>query len=447
MSGSLYLDAARLGPMSVRAQRASIAFTRLMGEEPSSSRFDQFLEAGLDALPDAMRSCFGDLADWRGIASLKTFLRLRVAASPDTPVLLASRTSQLMRLAARLLFRRARRVLLTDLEWPAYRAILEEERLRRGGELLCVPIKAAVLDGISREELAKKLLARFRERQCDGLFMSSVTFEGFALPYREVAKGLSLTGDRPFVVVDGSQAFCHAPEELREGVCDLYLAGCHKWLRAYHPMGVAFAPGASSRESVLSSCDELLATGTIDDPLLRFTGRREVGVRDRFTETVSLMPLFSCAAAVAESLEEAPDAAGRFTGLVEGARKLEEASRGSGWTPLVPHASLRTGILLLRSEDPETRVLDAEWLRGHFHESGVAVTAYQLGVIRLSAPQGEWRPDHTGVLRRVLQECGEERKVVPLTLQSAGCVIRARRHARRSVPRRARERSAYALAV
>jgi hypothetical protein len=394
-----------------------------------------------------MGADFADLADWRGIASLKHSLRLRVAASPDAPVLLASRTSQLMRLAARLLFRRAKRVLLTDLEWPAYRSILEEERARRGGEICCLPVKAAILAGLSREEIARKLRVHFAERQCDGLFMSSVTFEGFALPYREVAKGLCRTGNRPFVVVDGSQAFSHVAEDLSEGACDLYLTGCHKWLRAYHPMGVAFAPRPSSREDVLSTCEELLGRGQLDDPLLRFTGRREAGVRDRFTETVPLMPLFSCAAALAESLNHAPCASERFADLVEGAAKLEEASRGTGWTPLVPHSSLRTGVLLLQSEDPETRALDTEWLRGHFHESEVAVTVYQHGVIRLSAPQGDWKPADADLLHRVLRKCGEEWTAVSLTLRSEGTVTRAKPRSRTSVKRRARELPAYALAV
>jgi hypothetical protein len=418
-----------------------------MGEEPSSARFDEFLEVGLDALPEVMRARFADLADWQGIASLKHSLRLRVAAPPSAPVLLASRTSQLMRLAARLLFRRARRVLLTDLEWPGYRSILEEERSRRGGEIRFLPVKASVLAGLSREKIVRKILAHFREWQCDGLFLSSVSFEGFALPYREVAKDLGRAANRPFVVVDGSQAFCHAAENLFEGACDLYLAGCHKWLRAYHPMGVAFAPRAGSREEVLSTCEELLGRGELDDPLLRFTSRREAGVRDRFTETVSLMPLFTCAAAVAESLESAPRATERHSELVEGTLKLEEASSGTGWAPLVSHASLRTGILLLRSEDPETRALDADWLRGHFRESGVAATVYQHGVIRLSAPHGEWKPEDTDVLRRVLRKCGEERTAVALSFPGDGSVTRAKPLSRSAVPRRAPEHPEYALAV
>ena len=79
-----------------------------------------------------------------------------------------------MRLAARLLFLRCRRVLISDLEWPAYRTILEDERRRTRRE-----VSACILDidcvapmGIirvlHRSTVAARLAARAKRFRCRG---------------------------------------------------------------------------------------------------------------------------------------------------------------------------------------------------------------------------------------------------------------------------------------
>src|SRR5262249_13225371 len=150
------------------------------------------------------------------------------------------------------------------------------------------------------------------------------------------------------VVVDGAQGFCHAPSQLDVGYCDFYLAGCHKWLRAYHPMAIGFC-GRKRAEGLLQRVvKEMTEAGELNDPLLHFSSQRERGVKEHFSETVSLSPLFSCAGAVAESLKNAPSLEEQFKTLVEHGRELEEASSKCGWTILTPHDSLRTGILLIK---------------------------------------------------------------------------------------------------
>ena len=49
----LYLDTARLGRMSRRAQRAQIDFVRLAGEEGCSLYWDRFLRGGFGVLAAA----------------------------------------------------------------------------------------------------------------------------------------------------------------------------------------------------------------------------------------------------------------------------------------------------------------------------------------------------------------------------------------------------------
>jgi hypothetical protein len=81
-----------------------------------------------------------------------------------------------MRLAARLLFLRSKRVLVTDLEWPAYRAILANEGARTGRELRQLSLRKAVFEErLSSERVAQMLSRFFVEHGCDGLFLSSVT--------------------------------------------------------------------------------------------------------------------------------------------------------------------------------------------------------------------------------------------------------------------------------
>src|SRR5581483_7169937 len=98
-------------------------------------------------------------------------------------VLLAGRSAQLMRLAARLLFGHSRRVLVTDLEWPGYVRILEEERERSGGELLCVAARAGVLEGgMAAGDLVRLVASEYRAHGCSGLFLSAVNNLGVRLP-------------------------------------------------------------------------------------------------------------------------------------------------------------------------------------------------------------------------------------------------------------------------
>jgi hypothetical protein len=257
-----------------------------------------------------------------------------------------------MRLSARLLFRKSRKVLLSDLEWPAYRAILENEGRRTGGELHEVPLREFVLhDHASAKEVVSLITSSYKEQGCDGLFLSCVSYEGIRLPVRDIARSLACAPRAPFVVVDGAQTFCHAPAELELGYCDFFLAGCHKWLRAYQPMGLGFCGRESTRGFVKSVAEEMMSTGDLDDPLLHFTSWIEQGTRKRFTETVALAPLFSCAAAAREMRDASAAGRDRFSELVTTARRLEDIALGTGWTPIVSHDDLRSGILLLRHED------------------------------------------------------------------------------------------------
>jgi hypothetical protein len=405
METNLYLDTARLGRMSPRAQASSVAYAALVGEVGCSVQFENLLYRGFNTWDSSFQKRYRGLSDWQGLSELKESLRAIAGAKPDAPIFLASRTTELMRLSARLLFRTCRKVLLSDLEWPAYRAILEKEAKRTGGEVKEVPLRDLILeDRASPEEIVALISAQYHQHGCDGLFLSLVSYDGILVPVQQISRSLAFSARRPFVVIDGAQGFCHAEAELDVGYCDFFLAGCHKWLRAYHPMGLGFCGRESSRSIVKSVCSEMMEAGELEDPLLHFTSWMEAGTRKRFTETVSLAPLFSCAGAANEVLDRSTTASGHFSGLLSTARKLNEISLGTGWTPVVPHEELRSGILLLRKEASSSTTASPEEVRGQFQKCGVALTAYENGAIRLSAPPEGWHAENGELLRLALKE-------------------------------------------
>src|SRR5205823_6091421 len=113
--------------------------------------------------------------------------------------------------------------------------------------------------------------------------------------------------------------------------------------------------------------------GELDDPLLHFTSWMEEGTRKQFTETVSLGPLFSCAAAVEEARDTTATGRDHFADLVGSARKLEEISLGTGWLSVVAHDQLRSGMLLLRNEATRLQTARSQEVRERFQNCGIAL--------------------------------------------------------------------------
>jgi len=386
MRTTLYLDTARLGRMTPRAQQALCAFGQLCGEQGASAAFDDVLIRG----SDTWQALYPGLSDWTGLAGLHRSLRLLTSFPPATDLLLANRSAQLMRLAARVLFRRCERVLHTDLDWPNYLATLRAEGQKLRRDLVRAPVRAAVFrDVVPAEELIAQLAAHYRRRHCDGLFLSAVSYEGVRLPVTELLEALEPTRPR-VVVIDGAQALGHAIPDPGLDQCDLYLAGCHKWLGAGLPLALGFCPRPSSQRLIATVAQQMIDAGELDDPLLLFTRQLDQKTPGGFSETVSLASLFSSAGAVAGALDAGTAARQRFASRLHNAEVIRQLGLQTGWTPLVPSPQLRCGIVLLRSADPELHTLPPERVRSMFLDQGVALTSYSGGIIRLSMPPEPW---------------------------------------------------------
>jgi hypothetical protein len=117
---------------------------------------------------------------------------------------------------------------------------------------------------------------------------------------------------------------------------------------------------------------------------------------------VSLACLFSCQGAVADSLEEGRGPWQCLPRRLDSLAAAAGVATGAGWHPLLPPPAFRTGILLLQAEREGRKEMPATELRHAFSKRGVALTAYDGGVIRLSMPSEGWRPGEVEQLRGVL---------------------------------------------
>ena len=404
MCTELYLDTARLGRMNLRAHGAHEDFLRLCRDEGGSAHVEDLLRQGFDAWPGSLRRRYASLADWGGVEGLKRSLRTLTGTGPETEVLLAQRSAQLMRLAARALFRRCTRVLHTDLEWPGYLRILRAEGTRVGRDAVCLPVREKVFrDRIAADELARLVAAHYRRQGCDGLFLSAVSYEGIRLPVGALVELLSLGRAPRFVAIDGAQALGHAPLDVHS--CDLYLSGSHKWLRAGLPLGMAFAPRPDSRGLLRMLCEEMIAGMELEDPLLSLTREIERDALEPYGETVSLAPLLTLAAATAAAIGDPDSPERRFRTRLGNGGELAEVAERTGWHPQLVDGSLRSGILLLRAGSADVQAAPPGPLRSRFQRAGLALTAYPDGVVRSSLPPVPWEDADLDQIRSTLRAC------------------------------------------
>lgn len=288
----LYLDTARLGPMSPQAQRTLHDFSRLTAEAPASLYVEDFMRHGFAALPEDDQQRFAELSAWPGLANWKASLRQFVGAPAATDVLVAGRSRSLMRLTARCLFQHCRNVLTTDLSWPAYQGLLEDEARRTGQGVTQVAVRERLFEQqISLDQLAMDLAQAARRFRCDGLFLPAVDNLGIRVPVAEIAAAIRQQAQLHFVATDAAQAIGHVPLLNDSEASDLVMAGTHKWLGGYLPLGLAFLSNEQTRKGIVETSDRMRANEELDDPLLDFLTDLEAQSLRHHTETINLTPL------------------------------------------------------------------------------------------------------------------------------------------------------------
>ena len=403
MATELYLDTARFGRMRLRAQEAESDFARLSGAEGASVAIEELLRSGIEACPESMSRRYPGLKHWPGVDGLKRSVRGLLGKHQESDVLLAGRSGTLMRLAARALFSRCRRVFHTDLEWPAYAAILREEGRRVGGQVWSAVIEERIrTDRLGWEEVTDLIAEEYRRRGCDGLFLSAVSFRGVRFPIEGLLKALGTPDAPKFLVLDGAQALGHMPCDSRG--CDILLGGAHKWLRSGRPLGLAYVCSARARQGIEAATSEKGYPTDLGDPLYSLVGQLEGERMEPLGETADLSGLFSAAAALSADSCEPGNTASRFEERMANAVALAEATERTSWRPAMPGPRLRSGILMLRNRTARVEEAPADRVREAFHRRGVALSAYQDGLIRLSMPQTHWLDDDLDHLRTALKK-------------------------------------------
>ncbi len=404
MARPLYLDTARLGLMSPSAQRAHRDFLGLAGEAGYLLYFEEFLRRGSSAWPPALKRKYANLLPWQGITALKSALRRLTRSHPDQPILLAQRSAQLMRLAAHLLFRPCANVLVTDLNWPPYQEILQKERGQVGRQVTSVPVRDAILrDRATEEEILTLVADEFAEHRCDGLFITAISSDGVRLPVEALVRRLEALVEVRFVVVDGAQELGHGVPDLKRECCDFYLAGCHKWLGAHFPLGLGFYGKRRSRHLVKTLLEQLVRDRTLDDPLLQLTEQVVQHRLDAISETANVAPLFSCQGALLDAPDSEDGLQACFKARLANVRLAAELAHDAGWNDLQPQETFQSGILLLQAQSADLRRLPADRLRYLFQERGVALTAYNSGLIRVSLTGQCWHSWQWERFRRILR--------------------------------------------
>lgn len=369
--------------MTPSAQLALQDFVRYQGENGCTLYFEQFLKDGWDSLDSASKHRFAGLRVWRGVRELTNSLGQATPSGSMFPPLIAGRTANLVKMAARVLFQNCRRVLLTDLTWPAYGRIALRQASRQGGKITWLRLRQSILEHkTAPEEIVSKIVRTMQRLDCDGVLLPEVSHDGVRLPVQDLANALRERSLTPMTVIDGAQAFAHVPIEHSLPACDFYVAGSHKWLGAYLPLGIAFCPQPETRALFCR------ASAKLDDPLLSFLQRLHNRNENRFSETVNLTPLFTCQGASADLGRDDRSVADNLAVRLDNAATLVNLL-SPVWRPVLPAAGMRCGILLLKAPNP---IHPADAIRSCFLNHRVALTVYDDATLRLSMPKTPWTP-------------------------------------------------------
>lgn len=394
--------------MTPAAQRAQLDFVRLTAEEPSSLYFERFLRAGFSSWPSEYQRRFAGLNTWNGVTGLKQSLR-RLARVPDSwKTVLASRSLSLVQLAARCLFRVGQNVLTTDLSWPTYQRTVEFRASTMGGRITTTPLRENILRrGWTTTDVVDHLARSFAANQCDSLFLPAVDHLGIRVPVREIVERIKQVAEVRFCLIDAAQAFCHISLNDSVACADFIIAGSHKWMGAYLPMGIGFWGRSRSRGMIHRQLQRLQEHGRLDDPLLKFTESLDGGQLDSYSETANLAPLFACAGAAADGMtnfadESSPD-------VVSDHESMASVPQPPGqWQPLCRSPALCSRVMLLEPHTPTLRNIPSDTTRQMWLDAGSIVSAYPGGMVRLSIPHGGLRVGNTAITSFVA-----ERSAVP----------------------------------
>ncbi|MEZ6082092.1 MAG: hypothetical protein R3C56_42380, partial [Pirellulaceae bacterium] len=284
----LYLDYARLGPLSKSAAKLHHGFLSLVAGCPTTPSLIPLLIHG-NQTPARGIGELPDLAGWRGIHHMKRLCTSTFNATNDADVYFASRSRSLMRLAAEMMFRVCTHCLTFDVGWSTYQCDLGREAARVGKRVSELKIQRSIFaDRWTPNQLIENVCSQFEKMRCDGIFLPSVDCLGVRLPVQALIKRLQSVSELRFVVGDASQAVGHVPLQNDLSRADLVIGGTHKWLGSYFPLGMAVASNPNSQFFVRNTIDGCLNRQQATDGLMYFLRELESNGRFPNPETVDV---------------------------------------------------------------------------------------------------------------------------------------------------------------
>ena len=212
--------------------------------------------------------------------------------------------------------------------------------------------------------------------------MPAVDCMGIRLPIAEIVDRLRANHEVRFVVVDAAQALGHTDLSQVASAADFVVAGTHKWVGSYIPLGVGLATNPRSQQWIASFLNSAIDTKTGEDSLMHMLHAIDHGRDTRFPETVNLGGLFAGYGAWTAT----PSPRSALPVRISNADCVASIAQYNGWNAFRPDESLRTGSLVLQSTDRELRKRDSDSLRESFAEAGIVLSTYGNGVIRMAMP-------------------------------------------------------------
>jgi hypothetical protein len=383
---TIYLDDARIGRFRPQARKLHQRFLELVADAPSSRDVWNFLLHGSESLSSDNFPHNRGLRAWQGVDHFREVIAKSISDADVAPrdIYFAGRSRSLMSLGAKMLSRRCSRVLSVDMNWPVYQHELSEIAKQVDCNLSVAKIQNHIIaERWDVDDLVECLSQSYERSKCDGLFLPAVDSMGIRLPITEIVERLRSKQEVRFVLVDAAQAIGHTDLSEIAGVADFIVAGTHKWVGSYIPLGVGIALNPSSQQWIANFLKAAIGINGAGDSLSHMLHSVDNRCDSRFPETVNLGGLIAGFGAWTST----PSPRNALAMRIANADRIAAIAEFNGWDPIRPDEAMRSGSLVLQSKCHQTRNRCFGDVRNSFADSGIILSTYATGIIRMAMPE------------------------------------------------------------
>jgi selenocysteine lyase/cysteine desulfurase len=205
----------------------------------------------------------------------------------------------------------------------------------------------------------------------------------FVLPSPRCSGNSEIVGSLRFAVVDGAQALGHIPVSDVIDSCDVFIAGCHKWLQAHLPLGIALTGNGLTTEQFASLAMNSDTSSDCHDPLLRFSQELRTERLQKYSETVNVLPLLTANSTLRAASKALNTITDSLTVRQTNRQNVADLLHDSPWCP-VASTSMDCGILVVEPRQADR--WNPEAITAAMHQRGISLSVYPDRKLRLSMP-------------------------------------------------------------